>query len=100
MSNKTPTIEEDARKAVDVLAAYGRTHFNPEAYVSRGKCIGKGVVSAMNIDEVIPATIEMLEDLNCYLAAAAVAAIEIGQGYGKVHRDGCKLIIELPDHWG
>ena len=86
---------EDARKAIEVLASYGRTRYVPEAKPTIGQCIGIAIAACT--DAVVDAAMEMLEDWNYHLAVAAIAAIQHGQG--KVERQGRHLTIELPEHW-
>ena len=93
-TTKEPTIE-DARLAMQVLAAYGRTRFCKTANPTSGQCIGLAVASCT--DAVVDAAMAMLEDWNYHLAVAAVAAIEKGQGTAK--RNGRTLSIMLPRHW-
>lgn len=99
MKPKTITIEQ-VRKAVEVLIAYGRTRYTPEARdrKSRGACIGMAVAAVNDAPSIVDMAIEALEDWNGHLSVAALAAIEHGQG--KMERKGRLLTIELPEHWG
>jgi hypothetical protein len=96
---KTPKTREvtveDARKAVETLALYGRKRFTSEADPTPGMCIGMAVSACTG--DVVDAAMEMLEDWNYHLAVAAIAAIQKNQGTFK--RKGRILTIKLPKHW-
>jgi len=97
--SKPPTIEA-VRKAVEILIAYGRTRYSPEARsrMSRGQCIGLAVASVNDAPAIVDMAIAALEDWNGHLSVACLSAIE--QGQGVVERKGRMLTITLPEHWG
>ena len=95
-TGRNPPTLDDARRAVEVLAEYGRTRFCESVTPSYGQCVGIAVASCT--DAVVDAAVTMLEDWNYHLAVAAIAAIQRGQG--TVKRKGRQLTIELPEHWG
>lgn len=91
--------DEQAEAAIDTLEAFGREGFVREARdkVSRGTAIGVAIHCFCHLPDCVDAAFQMLDEKNAHLAAAALAAIEKGQG--EVKRDGRDLHITLPPWW-
>lgn len=96
----TEPRQDEVRQAIDILEAHGRRCYSDEYRdkQSRGSCIGLALAHLSDPQTVVDAAIEALEDWNCHLSVAAIAAIEKGQG--TVNRKGRKLTIILPEWWG
>ena len=84
------TVEQ----AINVLWENGKQY--REGRSSKGISIGAALYGQLSAEDCVEVAIEMLEQWNGHLSAAAITAIEKG---GNVTRNGCILRIELPQEW-
>ena len=81
-------------QAINALWEDGKQY--REGRSSKGVSIGAALYGNLSAEDCIDAAIEMLEQWNGHLSAAAITAIEKG---GNVTRTGRILRIELPQEW-
>jgi hypothetical protein len=87
--------------AIRVIESFGRTRWvhHMRDKMSRGQNVGIGLVNQLDASVIVDAAITGLEHWNCHLSAAALRAIEKGEGEVNRLPRSRELLIVLPEYW-